>query len=68
MIRSFQSFHIHVKIHVGIHVKIRVEIHVKIRVEIHAELKIPVTVSDRTVILDTLTHKKNLRSNIATSM
>ena len=48
LIRSFQSFQIHVKIHVGIHVKIHVEI--------NAEFKILVIVSDRTVILDTVTH------------
>ena len=54
LIRSFQSFQIHVKIHVGIHVKIHVEIHVG--------AKIVLIVSDRTVILDTMTHQKNLEA------
>ena len=53
-IRSYQLFRIHAKIHAGNHAEIHVEIHVG--------AKIVLIVSDRTVILDTMTHQKNLEA------
>ena len=59
-IRSYQLFRIHAKIHAGNHAEIHVEIHVG--------AKIVLIVSDRTVILDTMTHQKKFRGNIGPTM